>query len=195
MLLILSLNAARFSGTAAPTTENVDKTYLVSVVTTLTKAFDFSKDDSELNKTGSSISISESIASLKIICPILIDPVLSLASEHNYGNILSDLYSNAASTSPSALANVKVVKPKLDVSPVFLSLDATFLPSTFKAIEHFISSSASSVTPFKEPKIKATFSDPHATLCLVASMGLKSPDSSKSIQSVISAYVANVNKL
>lgn len=83
-------------------------------------ALDFSKDDSVLNNIGSSDSISVSKASLKIICPILIDPVLSLVSEHNYGNILSDLYSKEASISPSALAKVKEVKPKFDVSPLFL---------------------------------------------------------------------------
>jgi len=43
---------------------------------------------------------------------MLIDPVLSLVSEHNYGSILSDLISIYASTSPSALEKAQVVKPK-----------------------------------------------------------------------------------
>lgn len=53
---------------------------------------------------------------------MLIDPVLSLVSEHNYGSILSDLISSYASTSPSALEKAQVVKPKSWVSPDFFSL-------------------------------------------------------------------------
>jgi len=55
---MLSLKAAKFSGTAPATIAYVERTYLVSVTATLISAFDLTKVDSASNKIGSSAFIS-----------------------------------------------------------------------------------------------------------------------------------------